>query len=531
MNKHSRWQHSPGLRSSLMNPLLVVLLSVWASVSVTAAELIAEVSALTLDVADPHVQNPTIQLLHKVERGADGQAALQVYAVATDAKDTRKRSLWSFALQAGEWRRNWQQPLDANVQLLQLVAGPKKQSPPRLLGYAVDSVVELNEAKRLFQPLQTLGAIYRSSASELEAEVDFAQDLTDDGRVDVLVPDFAGWRFSQQRADGSFTEPQLFGPVPIMGMGSARYVYFTAHQPYVFDHNQDGLLDIGFWQDDALLVHHQSADAVFATEAVRFVPGMDIEFDGFFSLSVGTEADNPEGRQAVLDTIEDLNGDGLPDLLIYSVTGEGLFGKETSYEIHLGKTGVDGSLVFEQQPSSVVGSGGIQINVERQDLDGDGQLEMLVTSFDLGLRSIIRGLISRTANLDLSIYRLENGRYPKKPNVTRRVTAKLDLANGDIFIPGVLAGDVDGDGLKDLLVPSGKRALKVFAGTGTAALFEKSAQTIALDLPQGGGGIEVIDIDADGDDDLLLHFAGDKNAGNKDETRAPRVVAVSFSRK
>ena len=238
---------------------------------------------------------------------------------------------------------------------------------------------------------------------------------------------------------------------------------------------------------------------------------------------MGEDADNPTGRQAILDGIEDLNGDSLPDLLVYSITGDSLFGKETTYEIHRGIETVEGTLEFEAAPSSVVGSGGIQIDVDRQDLDGDGQMEMIITSFKLGLGSIVRGLLSRSANLDLSIYRLEDGSYPNKPNVKRRITAKLDLSKGEVFVPAVVAGDVDGDGLKDLLVQNGDAELKIFPGTGTEALFKKSPVNLDIALPLSSGKINALDIDADGDDDLLVQFPGDAETGS-----SPRVVAVMF---
>lgn len=480
---------------------------------------------MPLNVVDEHVENPQLQLLHRVSENGAGPASLHLYAIATDGVDARVRSLWRFSYQQGGWQREWVQPLQPDVQLLQLVGGAERPTP-RLIGYRRGELVELKPELRTFSGLQNVDSMYRSNFSELDADIEFARDLTGDGLVDVLVPDFAGWRFARQLADGSFSSPQVFGPEPVMGIGSARYAYFTAYEPYTFDYNADGLKDIGFWQDDALQIYQQGADGAFATQAIRLQPGIDIESDAFFTLSVGSDADNPEGRQAVLDTIEDLNGDQLADLLVYSITGEGLFGKETSYEIHLGKTGADGDLAFEEQPSSAVGSGGIQIDVERQDLDGDGQLEMLITSFDLGLGAIIRALVSRSVNLDLSIYRLKEGRYPDKPNVSRRVTAKLDLANGDIFIPAVLAGDVDGDGLKDLLVQQGDDALKVFAGTGTDTLFATKPVTVDLALPTSGGEMEVMDVDADGDDDLLVYVPADK-----DEDRVAQVAVVRFELK
>jgi len=493
-------------------------------IPVARAELQVREVALDIDVADETIKRPTVELLYTEpsQRGT-GLEPMRLFVVATDQKDTRKRALLSYSFTLDGWKPEWQQPLDADVALLQLSTDSAQRLPARLLGYAQGAVVELDPESRLFVPRLEVPTIYRSDVSELAADVTLAQDLTGDDLVDVIVPDFDGWQFAAQKGDGSFATAQRFGPKPQMGMGSKRYVYFTAYEPYAFDYNRDGVLDVGFWKDGAMRVYQQSADGRFAEQPVLFSPGIDIVSDAFFSLTVGEDADNPTGRQAILDAIEDLNGDSLPDLLVYSITGEGLFGKETSYEVHLGKETAEGTLAFETEPSSAVGSGGIQIDVDRQDLDGDGQLEMIVTSFKLGLGSIIRGLLSRSANLDLSIYRLEDGRYPEKPNVKRRITAKLDLSEGEVFVPAVVAGDVDGDGLKDLLVQNGDDELKIFAGTGTQALFKKSPVSLDITLPLSSGKIDALDLDADGDDDLLVQFPADAEVGG-----SPRVAAVLF---
>ena len=488
------------------------------------AEIRVSEVALNIEVDDKEITKPKVELLFaKPARLGEGFEAFGLYAVATDHKNSRRRALLSYSFTQDGWKPEWQQMLDTDVALLQLSQDSEQRLPPRLLGYANGAIVELDTDSRQFVARLDVPTIYRSDASELTSDVSVAQDITGDGLVDVLVPDFSGWQFAAQKPGGGFAPPQHFGPEPVMGMGSKRYVFFTAFEPYTFDHNRDGLLDVGFWKDSAMRVYHQGEDGIFSEQPVLFSPGIDIFSDAFFSLTVGEDADNPTGRQAILDGIEDLDGDSLPDLLVYSITGDSLFGKETTYEIHRGIETVEGTLEFEAAPSSVVGSGGIQIDVDRQDLDGDGQMEMIITSFKLGLGSIVRGLLSRSANLDLSIYRLEDGSYPNKPNVKRRITAKLDLSKGEVFVPAVVAGDVDGDGLKDLLVQNGDDELKIFPGTGTEALFKKSPVNLDIALPLSSGKINALDIDADGDDDLLVQFPGDAETGS-----SPRVVAVMF---
>ena len=119
---------------------------------------------------------------------------------------------------------------------------------------------------------------------------------------------------------------------------------------------------------------------------------------------------------------------------------------------------------------------------------------------------------------------MQDGRYPKTPALTRKVTAKLDIGKGNIFVPAVLAGDVNGDGIKDLLVQDGDGQLDVFVGQTGKRLFARSPITINVDLPESDGSIKVANLDGDADDDLLVLFDA-----NKAEQRQPQIHAVRFS--
>lgn len=485
------------------------------------------IEPLTIDMSAQGVSYPELQFMFNPENSS---ATFQLFALGTNPANQQERVLAAYRLRSAvsgggsPWQQSFAEPLDNSVALLQRITTPAGAG---LVSYAGDTVGLLDLTTARFSSLLKVASIYRAQAVELDAEVKIARDLTGDGLDDLLLPDFSGWQFSAALADGGFAKAQLFGPKPLMNVGSARYVNFTAHTPFILDLNQDGLLDVAFWNEGVLQVYQQfvgsDATPAFSTEAVSLAVAPNIETDAFFSLSVGTDEDNPTGRQVLLDAIEDLDADGLPDMVVYSVTGDGLFGKETRYEIHRGQLSAQNQLEFESEPSSLIGSGGIQIDVERRDLNGDGTLEMLVTSFDFGIGSIIRGLLSRSANLQLAIYTMEAGRYAKTPVLTRKVTAKLDIAKGDIFVPAVLAGDIDGDGLKDLLVQDGDDTLKVFKGQTGKKPFARSPLSLDIELPVGEGRVRVVNLDGDSDDDLLVLFAA-----NKSQKHPPRVHAVRF---
>jgi hypothetical protein len=68
-------------------------------------------------------------------------------------------------------------------------------------------------------------------------------------------------------------------------------------------------------------------------------------------------------------------------------------------------------------------------------------------------------------------------------------------------------GDIDGDGDLDLVVMGGNSPVRCWENTGTSASFEfveNPGMLTGVDAPPGGSGVELLDIDADGDVDLLV---------------------------
>jgi hypothetical protein len=153
----------------------------------------------------------------------------------------------------------------------------------------------------------------------------------------------------------------------------------------------------------------------------------------------------------------------------------------------------------------VVASGGIQLENERLDLTGDGRQEFVVTSVDVSLGAIIGALLTRTASVDVAVYRMTDGVFSEKPNLTKKIKVRFDFGEGDLFVPAVLSADVDGDGRKDLLVQKDEDTLSVYPGEPGERLFQKAPINLELSLPVEREGFRVVDLDGDGRDELILH--------------------------
>ena len=268
----------------------IALLTIALPVIGSAQDLQVSVSALDIDLSDQGADYADLQLIYaKPEENPEDpqiRTPFQLYLIGTDGRDQRARALALYEFDKTGWQKKLAKPMDSAVNLSQLI---DSDPAPRLVTHAEGVLEVLDVEAQSFKPLIKLPTIYRTKAVDLDADIEFARDLTGDGLDDLLMPDFDGWRFSVAQSDGTFSKPQLFGPQPIMNVGSARYVNFTANTPYLLDHNQDDRLDVAFWADDALQVYYQNEGAVFSTTPVTMEVAPNIESDAFFSLSVGTD--------------------------------------------------------------------------------------------------------------------------------------------------------------------------------------------------------------------------------------------------
>lgn len=152
------------------------------------------------------------------------------------------------------------------------------------------------------------------------------------------------------------------------------------------------------------------------------------------------------------------------------------------------------------------------------DLDGDGRLDVVVTTMEIDGPNVMRALSSGrvTAKTRAFLQRATPEglpSYPPQPDglVESDVGVKIRFGyagNLDVtrsFTLG-LSGDLDGDGRKELVIRTGPDRLAVRAGTATGVW---AAQARALEIPALAPGeeldLQAADLDGDGRDELVLH--------------------------
>lgn len=374
---------------------------------------------------------------------------------------------------------------------------------------------------------------------------DITRDVNGDGRDDLVVPSADGFRVFVQTSDGAFGDAVTVGPpaglAGIYGADGYRYDPWSESRIHVIDYDGDGRPDLASWNGDHFEVHRQDARGRFSSDPEVVASDVQLDSDDPSWLATG------DMRGRVLDALTDVDGDGIADLVIRSLQGRRVGARDSAVEVHFGIRRPGGGIEFGTAPDTVIRTEGIQLGVERHDIDRDGQLDTLVTTIGAPL---VRGnLLRRFAGfmggeipLQLQFFRLEDGRYPDAPAATRRVNLQypgahrgpgwvpLDMAlrggtherrltettHARAFNTPVLVGDVTGDGRADLLIgrdrgePPGPRrhaddSLHLFVGEPGPDLFSREPQELVLPLPEDGEYVWLADLDRDGRQGIVMH--------------------------
>jgi hypothetical protein len=415
------------------------------------------------------------------------------------------------------WELKQRVALTNAMGLIDIVRTP---SGDKLAGYQNDSIFFLDRQTLEFKEELKMPSIFAGDHGGTSLLVDLFKDINGDQLDDILIPHFNGWQIALQTQKG-FSDTQTVGPTTTMRFQkSARYVAYSAEQVYLVDEDHDGLDDIAFWDNGFFAVYRQNAQGEFATSAVPLNTTLDNMLSNYSKMLVEKDNDTETEPTRLVEEIIDIDADGIDDLVVKKIKSEGIFGWESEYEIYLGSSDENNYLQFAKTPSSVIHSDGFQFNHDREDITGDGKQEFIITSAEISLGAIIKALLTRRVSINVSIYKINNGIFQKKPNTQRTISAKLNFGSGDISMPAVLTADVTGDGRKDLLVQKGKDTLMIFQGTEGPQMFDKKSVEVTMDLPNTGNGFTVADLNHDGRDEVIVQTESNNQA---------KIAVISFS--
>jgi hypothetical protein len=277
-------------------------------------------------------------------------------------------------------------------------------------------------------------------------------------------------------------------------------------EPHPGDYTGDGRGDLGVLQGKDLWIFAADEEGAFAETPTRRIPVRAPRKPGQDS------GDGEEGTFRI-DVelplkVQDLNGDGFPDFISTHV-GEG------STHIFLGAP----KRKSLRTPSQIVKVTGFAFFTHVHDLDGDGLQDLVIASVPkIGLWGALKVFITRSITAEAHVY-YNRGRslYPLEPDYRREVDIPIVARKGERVGIGTTlvvtaSGDLDGDGLLDLVLRTEPDRLGVFAGRKRAGFAEEASEEIPLLHPEEEPFRMIAptarDLDGDGRADLILHYYG-----------------------
>jgi hypothetical protein len=291
--------------------------------------------------------------------------------------------------------------------------------------------------------------------------LDFIQDWDGDGRPEAMLPlgrevrfyrsnDAAGW----VPADSVRLRPLAYYSNNIVfGRDLGGYEYLSVLLYPVLeaaDLNGDGRRDLLAIRDGKGFCYLREGNGRLDAEPI------------VWDLEIRTREERARKRATLTYRVADLNRDGCADVAVHKVA-MGFTAWDSETAIFLGRPGG----VRPGRPDRRFASRGLLSGVSVEDLDGDGYEDVTIWSVKMGLLPIVEILLRKAIHLRSSTYYAAwpQGFSEKAANegdfVLRLDSGRPEFIRG--LVPGA-RGDLNGDGIKDLVAEKGEGRLAVYPG-------------------------------------------------------------------
>ncbi|PKG84899.1 VCBS repeat-containing protein [Colwellia sp. 75C3] len=361
-----------------------------------------------------------------------------------------------------------------------------------------------------FKSLAKIESLYIQEQADFLSRGDFIQDLNNDAYDDVIIADFNKTHVFIGQGMNSFARQTL--PIkPEVSVLSAGASY-SQTKLYYSDVNFDDKTDILVIGDGEMIIYPQYGNSQFTRKPTRLAINEAISGTDWWNKrdESGEQLDQSDLEYRKIEELRDVNADGIIDMVVRYTKASGVLDRVNDYEIFLGQKNKD-VLSFSPQADSVIHAEGTLTGLEFVDIDNDDKLEVLLAGFDIGLSQIIGALVTGGIDQDVYVFKMsEQDKFLSKPAIKKGVELTFSLSSGQSGSAVVKLADLNGDGLKELVLSDDDDELKIYLGrkpNKKKKSFKKRSVSYSTELPKDGKLVMVEDLNGDGKDDLLMKFS------------------------
>lgn len=398
-----------------------------------------------------------------------------------------------------------------------------KKGLDALYFFSLNSIMHFNINTKQFDKILTGHSMYLQPQPDYFQYLDFVMDLNGDGKDDIIIQDFHHIRVNIQKNVDSYIAQNV--DIPTRMIATENNVSYHPRQIFSTDMNMDGSKDIVFFQEGKLLTYLQNSEGQFAQIPQEIKLNLALSDKNWWELKGddGENIDQSHVDHQMFYQIKDLNHDGISDLVTLHNKIGGVFKQTNDYEIFFGKK-EQGKLSYPTIADSIIHSDGTQFDLSLLDLNDDGILEAVVSSVNIGVSQIVGALLTGSIDQDVHFFQLNGERtYPSKPNLSRETQIKFSLSSGTQSAPVVKVVDFNGDGIKDLMLKTDKKTLKIYSGVRDSQLFTRSYVKQNTLLPSDGNMLITSDLNQDGKQDVVIRY------GKEDEISLKKQLTILFA--